>query len=61
MSLLIVPSGYPVRSAISWWVSPWTYAMPITWRGRSGRVAKAWHKVSVDGHDEQVLAALAKL
>ena len=28
---------------------------------REGRVAKAWHKVSVDGHDEQVLAALAKL
>ena len=28
---------------------------------REGKVAKAWHKVSVDGHDEQVLAALAKL
>jgi peroxiredoxin Q/BCP len=28
---------------------------------RDGKVAKAWHKVSVDGHDEQVLAALAKL
>lgn len=28
---------------------------------REGKVAKAWHRVSVDGHDEQVLAALAKL
>jgi peroxiredoxin Q/BCP len=28
---------------------------------REGKVAKAWHKVSVDGHDEQVLTALAKL
>ena len=28
---------------------------------REGKVAKAWHKVSVDGHDEQVLAALDKL
>jgi peroxiredoxin Q/BCP len=28
---------------------------------REGKVAKAWHKVSVDGHDEQVLAALAKI
>ncbi|HVT59874.1 MAG TPA: thioredoxin-dependent thiol peroxidase [Thermoanaerobaculia bacterium] len=28
---------------------------------RSGKVAKAWHKVNVDGHDEQVLAALANL
>jgi peroxiredoxin Q/BCP len=28
---------------------------------REGKVAKAWRKVSVDGHDEQVLAALAKL
>ena len=32
MSLLIVPSGKPVRSAISPWVSPWTYAKPITLR-----------------------------
>jgi len=28
---------------------------------REGKVAKAWHKVSVDGHDEEVLAALGKL
>ncbi|MES1242199.1 MAG: thioredoxin-dependent thiol peroxidase [Acidobacteriota bacterium] len=28
---------------------------------REGKVAKAWHRVSVDGHDEQVLAALAQL
>jgi thioredoxin-dependent peroxiredoxin len=28
---------------------------------QEGKVARAWHKVSVDGHDEQVLAALAKL
>jgi peroxiredoxin Q/BCP len=28
---------------------------------REGKVAKAWHKVSVDGHDEQVLAALGRL
>ncbi len=28
---------------------------------REGKVAKTWHRVSVDGHDEQVLAALAKL
>lgn len=28
---------------------------------REGKVAKTWRKVSVDGHDEQVLAALAKL
>ena len=29
--------------------------------GRDGKVAKAWKKVSVDGHDEQVLAALREL
>jgi peroxiredoxin Q/BCP len=28
---------------------------------REGKVAKAWHKVSVDGHDEEVLAALGKI
>jgi peroxiredoxin Q/BCP len=28
---------------------------------REGKVAKAWKKVSVDGHDEQVLAALEKV
>ena len=28
---------------------------------REGRVARAWHQVSVDGHDEQVLAALDKV
>lgn len=29
--------------------------------GRDGKVAKVWKKVSVDGHDEQVLAALKAL
>jgi len=29
--------------------------------GPDGRIAKAWRKVSVDGHDEQVLAALRDL
>ena len=28
---------------------------------RDGQVAKVWRSVKVDGHDEQVLAALAKL
>ena len=28
---------------------------------REGKVAKAWKKVNVDGHDEQVLAALEKV
>ncbi len=28
---------------------------------RQGKVAKAWKRVNVDGHDEQVLEALAKL
>jgi peroxiredoxin Q/BCP len=28
---------------------------------RQGKVAKAWHKVSVDGHDEEVLAALGSV
>jgi thioredoxin-dependent peroxiredoxin len=28
---------------------------------REGKVRKAWHHVAVDGHDEQVLAALASL
>jgi peroxiredoxin Q/BCP len=28
---------------------------------REGKVARAWKKVSVDGHDEQVLAALEKV
>jgi peroxiredoxin Q/BCP len=28
---------------------------------REGKVVKAWRKVSVDGHDEQVLAALDKV
>jgi len=28
---------------------------------REGKVAKAWKKVNVDGHEEQVLAALEKL
>jgi thioredoxin-dependent peroxiredoxin len=28
---------------------------------REGRVRKVWRKVSVDGHDEEVLAALARL
>ena len=28
---------------------------------REGRVAKVWRSVKVDGHDDQVLAALAKL
>ena len=28
---------------------------------REGKVARAWHKVSVDGHDEQVLEALGRL
>jgi peroxiredoxin Q/BCP len=28
---------------------------------REGRVAKVWRSVKVDGHDEQVLAALARL
>ena len=28
---------------------------------REGKVAKAWKKVNVDGHDEQVLAALERL
>lgn len=28
---------------------------------REGKVAKAWKKVSVDGHDEQVLKALEKV
>ena len=28
---------------------------------RAGKVAKAWHKVNVDGHDEEVLAALGKI
>lgn len=27
----------------------------------SGKVAKVWKKVNVDGHDEQVLAAIAEL
>jgi peroxiredoxin Q/BCP len=27
----------------------------------SGKVAKVWKQVKVDGHDEQVLAALAEL
>jgi peroxiredoxin Q/BCP len=29
--------------------------------GPDGKVAKVWKKVNVDGHDEQVLAALAEL
>jgi len=29
--------------------------------GPDGKIAKAWRKVSVDGHDEQVLAALREL
>ena len=29
--------------------------------GPDGKVAKIWKKVNVDGHDEQVLAALAEL
>jgi thioredoxin-dependent peroxiredoxin len=28
---------------------------------REGKVAKSWKKVNVDGHDEQVLAALEKI
>jgi len=28
---------------------------------REGKVAKSWKKVNVDGHDEQVLAALGKI
>jgi peroxiredoxin Q/BCP len=28
---------------------------------REGKVARAWKKVNVDGHDEQVLAALEKI
>ena len=28
---------------------------------REGKVARTWHKVNVDGHDEQVLKALASL
>jgi peroxiredoxin Q/BCP len=28
---------------------------------REGKVVKAWRKVSVDGHDEQVLAALERV